>query len=76
MIITFIIIALSFTSGLWIGSKFPATIEQTGKIVKKITKRKQRLGGINRPPEEELEKRGTRLEEEEKEMERVLKDKI
>jgi len=79
IILIWFLTILTFIIGFLCGTYYPKDVKEMvdrAKTKMKRIKTKTRLGGINRPPEEELEKRGTVQEEEEKEMERVLEGKL
>jgi len=47
MVITFLIIALSFAAGLWIGTKIPPqTVEEVTKKITKRVKKKEKAGVV------------------------------
>lgn len=75
MISTWITTLLTFLIGYVLGvhSQSP---EKTKQVMKKIRRKIKptKLGGIEKLSAADLEKRGTKLEEEEKEMEKVLGD--
>jgi len=74
ILITWLFSLLSVLLGLYIGSQF--TDKPINLKLPKIAKKKQTLGSIQKLTPLEVEKKGTKREETEKEMEKTLDEMI